>query len=347
MEKSKDIKAVLCVLIKNNNLYMEEFIEYYYSLGFYKLIFGDNNDIDGERIEYGINKKWIDNGFIEIDNIRGKANVQPSWYNIQYQKLKDKYDWFGFFDQDEFLHLPAYNNDIKLFLSDKKFEDKNCISFLWRLFDDNNLIYYDKRPLVERFTHGCFMREGFTIAIKYIIRGGLPVKISSAHNISNKYENIEHIINCDVFGNILDINYFAQQRIKNNMLPHNTQLTLPDDFDDYKYLFRSIAASHDEQEKYFNCAYIKHFQFKTIQEFIEQKIISGLNHYNGKDLNRLKPWYFFDHNNVTPEKLLYVYNRKEEIKEYLSKHLSFAKHGKDLTDESLFGNYYCQLKNIL
>ena len=40
------MKTCICVQIKNENLYLLEFVEYYYKLGFSKMYIYDNNDYE-------------------------------------------------------------------------------------------------------------------------------------------------------------------------------------------------------------------------------------------------------------------------------------------------------------
>ena len=54
-KKKKGICA--CVIGKNENLYIEEFIEYYKSIGFDKIIIFDNNEKNGEKFKNIIKNK--------------------------------------------------------------------------------------------------------------------------------------------------------------------------------------------------------------------------------------------------------------------------------------------------
>ena len=55
---------LICSIGKKENLYIREYVDYYYSLGVDKIILFDNNDINDERFEYiledYIKKKYID-----------------------------------------------------------------------------------------------------------------------------------------------------------------------------------------------------------------------------------------------------------------------------------------------
>ena len=101
---------MLCSIGKDENLYAKEFVEYYISLGFDKIIILDNNDLEGERFDIVL-KKYIDEHFVEIKNIRGLKQVQIPAFNYCYRKNMYLYDWIAFFDFDEYLFI---NNNSKV-----------------------------------------------------------------------------------------------------------------------------------------------------------------------------------------------------------------------------------------
>ena len=105
--KKLSIKPNLVVIAKNENLYIREFIEYYFLIGVDNIILCDNNDLDGESFEY-ILKNFINSGFVKILNYRGKKNFQIISYQEVYLKYLNNYNWFMFFDVDEYLILPKF-----------------------------------------------------------------------------------------------------------------------------------------------------------------------------------------------------------------------------------------------
>ena len=82
----------LCTFCKKENLYAKDFIEYYRSLGFDKVIIFDNNDINGEKIDYLL-KNYIRNKFVEIIDIRGIVSAQIPAFNFCYKKYNKLFDW--------------------------------------------------------------------------------------------------------------------------------------------------------------------------------------------------------------------------------------------------------------
>ena len=87
------MKVALCCICKNENDYIKEFVEYYKNIGFDNIIVYDNNDVNGEHIEDVIND-YVQKGFVEILNWRGKEAPIFSVFNECYNNNKDKSDNF-------------------------------------------------------------------------------------------------------------------------------------------------------------------------------------------------------------------------------------------------------------
>jgi hypothetical protein len=161
---NKDI--ALCVIAKNENLYIKEFVEYYKNLGIKKIYLYDNNDINDENFNIILNK-YINSGFITIKNIRGKSKIQTLAYNHCYRTNVNKYSWFLFLDVDEFLFIKN-NRTLKNFLSDDKFLNCNSIFINYNEYGDSDLLKYDDRPIFKRFT-----KSRYGICGKSFTRGGI------------------------------------------------------------------------------------------------------------------------------------------------------------------------------
>ena len=105
-----------------------------------------------------------------------------------YEKYKTRCGWFLFFDFDEYLEIFFKKNEklnLKQFLPNQIFSKCESILFNWLIYTDNELIYYDNRTLVERFTTPNYADRDNKF-VKSIVRGNLnkivfqfnfPVKI--------------------------------------------------------------------------------------------------------------------------------------------------------------------------
>lgn len=143
------MKTAVCVIVKNENKYLDEFVSHYLNINKFDHIFiYDHNDPEGEHIkDYGENVTVVD--------YRGhKKPCQHIAYEECYEIYGESYDWILFVDADEFLYIPVSNNDIHEFLSSEKFQDADIICFNWVHMHDNNKILYEDIPMSQRF-EGC------------------------------------------------------------------------------------------------------------------------------------------------------------------------------------------------
>ena len=254
-------KIALFTIAKMENKYIKEFVEHYFFIGVNKIIIYDNNEINGERIDE-ILDNYIKSNFITIHNFRGIKNSQMRAYNEMYKKYRFEYDYVMFFDVDEFLNLNKYKN-IHYFLRDKKYDKCEVIHIQWVTYDDNDLVHYDNRPLNLRFTRPNFHIFKDNLLVKSIFKTYKNVNFKNSHSPNGK-----KIFKCDINGN-------RNNKIKpKKNIAIESNLTLP---------------------------YIKHFQFKTVEEYF-LKLIRGDVYYKTNPLKIFTKKKFFTINKWTKEK---------------------------------------------
>ena len=194
----EEYRVCVCTLGKKENRYIREFVEHYKKYGVDKIYLYDNNNIDGERFEEVIND-YIEEGFVEIIDFRGKIRPIFTIMNDCYIKNFRKYNWLIFFEIDEYIYLKDFNN-VKNFLKNNRFKNCQKVQLNWVLHTDNNLLHYENRTLKERFPDILpslkgKKRDGLA-GIKTILRGHIPkIKINCIHTINPKLKS------CDGFGN--------------------------------------------------------------------------------------------------------------------------------------------------
>jgi len=160
---NKNVKVTLCTIGRDENLYIREWVKWYMDIGVSKIVLYDNNKIDGERFEDVIND-YLENGFVNIIDRRGvvKTNekigvkeikegksVQAEAYHDCYYNNYKNSDWIFFFDIDEFLSIESKYKNLNEFLND--FNDFDGIRVQWRIYGDNDHLYYENKPVNERF----------------------------------------------------------------------------------------------------------------------------------------------------------------------------------------------------
>ena len=164
-----------CVITsaKTEELYIEEWVKHNLKIGFDKIIINDNNDKDYPYKLNEILKEYIDNGQVIIENyydnhkLTNLTQEQDMWfvYTYLYKKYKTEFDWFAKLDIDEYLMIPETFNNVKLFLSNKRFDKFDAIYVPFKCYEIKNqyrYLYertphiYDKfKPIKDKFCYFC------------------------------------------------------------------------------------------------------------------------------------------------------------------------------------------------
>ena len=225
----KDVKVALCSIAKNENLYIREFIEHYKKIGYNKIFIYDNNEKNGENLGDVIND-YINSGYvnlIDFKEIDPNKRPQIEAYIDCYSRNNKSFNWISFFDIDELLEINKKYRTIQDFLKDNIFEFCKNIKINWLEFSNENKLYYENKPLQERF------------------------KIFNYEHISNKH------IKSTVKGN-LPVNYW-----KSAPTPHSSNLNIISCSSSGKKI--SFDSPFNYPPDYTN-AKLKHYSYKSFEE---------------------------------------------------------------------------------
>lgn len=279
-EKANIMKVGLCCIGRLENRYILEYVKYYKKIGVDTIFLYDNNYKGEEHFEDVIGS-YIDEGFVEIIDYRGKSYCQLSAYQDCYNKHGKDYDWVCFFDIDEYLVFADDGMNIKEFLSNKVFDEYDMIHINWKIYDDNGLVYYENKPLMERFKEPRMpldFRYGYKFPennhIKSIVKGGLDTVRWDA--TPHTPRNVKSC--CDCIGN--------ECKANSPFNPYN-----------------------------FDVAWLNHYQTKTIQEWMENKVKRGFPDGNKNKFLKCDPIAeFFGRNKNTKEKDNYIKSMEKKDK---------------------------------
>ncbi|HVN54759.1 MAG TPA: glycosyltransferase family 92 protein [Anaerolineaceae bacterium] len=120
----------LCLMFKDENLYLEEWILYHLLLGVERFYIYDN----GSQIHPGITlAPYVDDGTVVVIDIAGRG-AQLSAYDHFLRTFSRRTLWAGFIDTDEFL-VPKTGDDLKVFLQD--YEKNAGLAVNWVIFGSN------------------------------------------------------------------------------------------------------------------------------------------------------------------------------------------------------------------
>lgn len=132
-----DIKIAICVPIKNETLYLEEWLDYHLSIGISDIyLYEDEGSDDHSTItsKYSnVHLNYISN-VLNSDFYKGiQFDKQGSWkqtylYKWFYHEYKHQYDWILMIDVDEFLILKQPLQDIV-----NQYKHLPAIMFKWKI----------------------------------------------------------------------------------------------------------------------------------------------------------------------------------------------------------------------
>ncbi len=170
--------ACLCTIGKMENLYARFLVQYYRNIGFEKFIFVDNNQ-NNSQVLSDVLQDYINNGTVDIINHIGEK-FRGALYNEEiYQKYKNRCEWLGFFDFDEYLVMfsdEGKNITIKEYLTNPRYDNCEGIEINWVLYYDNDNPHYENKSLNERFTKPNFQNYDNRF-VKSMVRGNLSKPI--------------------------------------------------------------------------------------------------------------------------------------------------------------------------
>lgn len=297
----KDQTVCIIACLKQEELYIKEWLDWHIKCGINHFYLCDNNDSNYIPKLQDVIQDYINKDIVTIFNYNDIWPIQSQCYTDIYDKIGNKYDWALVIDIDEFICLPKYNNEIKKYL-DIVPEYVKCIGINWRYYGDNELIKYDDRPVQERFINPVNIYKhdvpsiinGQSRIVKSIIRGkqyfDYDRKIFHLHCAVHKnVTNIKEIFYDVLFNKINAVT-------NNNLAEHELNNINSEYFD-----------------KLYNTFYIKHYITKTIEEYVK-KINRGTGSKHTKIKNKKEERYsysidkFFEFNNRTKEKEEFIKN---------------------------------------
>ena len=301
------MKVALCCIGRLENRYIKEFVEHYKKIGVDKIFIYDNNHDEEEHFEDVI-ECYIKDNFVDIINYRNKENCQLMAYQDCYNRHRNEFDWMLYTDcGDEYLELTKFDN-VKDFLNQNIFDGYDLIHINLLTYGDNDLIYYEDKPLCERFKkpvmplnfcknysipENCHVSSIVRCSTPSIVWGGTP------HTPSNDLNC------CDAKGNKCD---------------STSPFLEPFNFDE---------------------AFFRHYTTKTIEEFYTIKVKRGFPDGN-KDYFKYTSWIreFFRVNKKNKEKVSYLEKiNNDNIDFFIGTYKTFTPPITNVSYKIIYGNH--------
>ena len=156
--------VAICAIVRNENRYLREWVEWHKGLGVEKFFIYDNGHGEDENPHDVIG----DDPQVEIFDWRDRdGNTQCEAYDECYREHRKEFAWMGFIDLDEFVRTDGQLIDVLKPLQ------ADVVALSWRMMTDNGLVHYDPRPVQERFTEAAEDLKPETQFVKSFVRGGI------------------------------------------------------------------------------------------------------------------------------------------------------------------------------
>lgn len=140
-----ECKCALVCIAKDEDDYIQEWVDYHLKLGFSDIYVWQNNWRCTNLIQNEhVHLKIIDGNYKQLD-----------CYNQAIEQIWNEYDWIAFFDVDEFLVINSKLTNcesISQFLSQDKYNNISSICVNWRIFGDSGQTVFNTFNVLERFT---------------------------------------------------------------------------------------------------------------------------------------------------------------------------------------------------
>ena len=177
----------ICLLAKNENAYINEWLDWHLSIGFDHIYIYDNESdiplkhtIYSEYLSYCTFNDWTSNDY--------QAHMQHEAYAHFLKTYACQNEWTAFIDADEFVRI-LNGDSINSFLKD--YDSHNGLYIEWITYNANGHIYQDLSvPVRERFTqtvpYTLFQIKGKSIVKPNNIRAmsaHFPIGRATGHNI--------------------------------------------------------------------------------------------------------------------------------------------------------------------
>jgi glycosyltransferase involved in cell wall biosynthesis len=161
-------KVAVVVFVKNEYPDFCAWLAWYFALGVDTVIVYDDHSTDGTWQAVQAASRCLDIRPFRTDlSVTPFTARQKEVYLGAIRQFRDEFEWIGFLDADEYLHL-RHNVDLRSFLA--RFPDAGAIAFSWCIYGSNFHLLKPAASTVEAFTRHSTAGFGHNRSVKSFVR---------------------------------------------------------------------------------------------------------------------------------------------------------------------------------
>ena len=184
--------AVICMIAKEEEAYIEEWTDYHLGIGFDSIFVYDNSDIP----EGGILQQWGKERHeyygdpVFVKHYPGKSMQYSAYEDCANHAIELNHTWIAFIDGDEFIVIKDRQKYPHIVDMLQEYVPSGELTVWWRIFGSSNRMTYEPIPVTKRFQYRVEDNYRMNHQFKSIARAAdLDLKnqpISSPHHFPYK-----------------------------------------------------------------------------------------------------------------------------------------------------------------
>lgn len=183
----------VCLLIKDENEFLEEWLDNYWNIGVEHFYIYDNKS----KTPILETLKSIKNGFYidkcDVVLFTEYTHMQYECYEHCLMHFGKDSKWIGFLDTDEFVEFTDGTQDIKEFLNGEEFQNKCAVWIPWQIYGANGHIEKPQGGMRKNYTTPSI--DPFGLWGKIFVRTDYVKKVyvHAADSLYNCYDSVEQM----------------------------------------------------------------------------------------------------------------------------------------------------------
>lgn len=165
----------LCAIVKDEHLFLEEFVAYHHAVGFETFVIYDNESAVPVTATL---RPWVERGLVRVVPVRGKS-MQMACYAHCLETFRDRAAFMAFLDADEFV-VPVRHGDARLLVLD--YEQHPGLAMHWATYGSSGRLGRPRGLVLENYPRRLPRDLPTNQHVKCIVKTALAVAARDPHH---------------------------------------------------------------------------------------------------------------------------------------------------------------------